>query len=107
MPVTFTFHKFSERKPAHNEDIVQLSVVGSFGFYGFEPREGSVEYSWVELDPDGSPTGNSTCYDVGDGDSLEGHRLVVIGVDGYEMDANTLWMSDADYTKVLEENIVR
>ena len=66
MSITLTFHNFSEKKPAHNEQIIFLRKLYSFDSYGFDPRESTVEYQWSLVDSDGDDCGDYVCYDEDD-----------------------------------------
>ena len=102
MPVTMIWNIAAEKKPSHGEGIIWLKVQSSFGSWGFEPREVTAEYHWVEVGEDGD-TGNAVCYEEGD-EPLEGHRLAIL-VDGWELQETDLWMNIDDYDKFLMENI--
>ncbi len=102
MPVTMTWNVISEKKPAHDQQIIWLQVRSSYGSYGFEPREITAEYQWIETDEQGD-TGSGVCYESGD-EPLEGHRLAVLA-DGWEMAETDLWMDVNDYDAFLEANI--
>lgn len=102
MPVTMTWNIATEKKPAHNQEIIWLKVSSSFASWGFEPREVTAQYQWVEVDEDGD-TGNAVCYEEGD-EPLENHRLAIL-VDGWELQETNLWMAVEDYDNLLMENI--
>ncbi len=59
MPITISFHKLSEKKPKHQEDIIWLQQTSSFGYTGFDPRNIQAEYQWTEFDDDGNDTGSA------------------------------------------------
>jgi len=102
MPVTFTFYKISERKPEHHREVVWLHPVSSFDYYGFEPKSTTVEYQWSELDEEGHPTGNAICYNVGDPEVLDDHKLEIL-FDSWYAEDDWLWMGEEDFQEVLEE----
>ena len=104
MAIQITFYRISEKKPKHNDEIIWLKPTGSFGYYGFEPREITVEYSWTEVDEKGSETGNQCCYSEEDGEELEGHKLEII-FSGYTADDNDLWCSIDDYWACFDNEI--
>lgn len=102
MSITLTFHNFSEKKPAHNEQIIFLRKLYSFDSYGFDPRESTVEYQWSLVDSDGDDCGDYVCFDEDDPtppelteeDQSEGYsyNLSVIA-DGHIMEDGCYWCS--------------
>lgn len=105
MPVTLKFYKLSEKKPKHLEDIIWLEGCGSFGSFGFNPREIKVEYSWTELDEAGFDSGNSYCYDekyLKDFNNDALFRLDIL-FDGNVGDDDTLWCSVEEYWEAFEK----
>lgn len=104
MPVTMVWNIAAEKKPAHGENIIWLKVQSSFGSWGFEPREITVEYQWVEVDEDGD-TGSAVCYEPGDKMPDDGFYRLAILVDGWELQETDIWMNIDDYDRFLMENI--
>lgn len=108
MPVTITFHKISEKKPKHMEDIIWLRNTSSFGNSGFEPREIQAEYQWTSLDENGWEDGLSFTYEEGDDEILfeehENMRLDIL-FDGYIVKDDTLWISQDDFWKCFEGTV--
>lgn len=114
MPLTLTFHKSSENKPKHDEEIVYL-YKNSAGFdsYGYDLRFDKVEYCWFEYDPEGYCTGNQACYDENDdvdllsSESENGYYWdLEVMVDGYVLDEKNViyWMSVEDWWKSFPES---
>lgn len=111
MSYTLTFNTFIEKKPAHGENIVFLSKVGSFGFYGYEMKPAQVEYCWFEYE-NGVSTGKQCCYDPDDTEEFEKEdgiewKLHIIA-DGYIVDQegfekHYLWMNEEDYFNALPQ----
>jgi hypothetical protein len=100
MPITLTFHNFSEKQPKNNEYIIYLKKRYSFGSYGFEPRESTAEYMWNCYDSEGYDTGCSVCYsdedptppEMSDEEITEGYEFKLkINVDGYYMEEGWYW----------------
>lgn len=104
MAVQFTFYRISEKKPKHNEDVIWLKSVSSFGYYGFEPKELTATYCWFEVDANGEHNGNECCYSEGDGESLEGHSLAIM-FGGYTVEPDWLWCSVDDYWDAFDNEI--
>lgn len=108
MSVTITFHRISEKKPEHQEDIIWLRKTSCFDMLGFEPREIQAEYQWTALDDEGSPNGNAYCYegegDIKDFDNPASVQLDIL-LDGYIASDDDLWISQEDYWKCFEENV--
>lgn len=102
MPVTFTFHKISEKKPEHRQEIVWMHTVSSFDYYGFEPKSCTVEYQWSEIDGDGLATGNAICYSEDDTDQPENHKLEIL-FDSWYAEDDWLWMDVNEYQELLED----
>jgi hypothetical protein len=102
---TITFKSSKDVLPEHFEEIVYLVKRTSFDSYGFDLRDGTVEYCWFELDEDGEWTGNQACYTPGD-TADEGWELramvdgYVIG-DGKKDSDNILWMTNDEWFKSL------
>lgn len=100
MPLTITFHNFSEKKPKNGESILYLKKIYSFDSYAFEPRESTAEYMWDGTDPGGYSCGSSVCYDDADPtppelldeELKEGYSYKLqICVDGYYMEDGWYW----------------
>ena len=108
MSVTITFHRISEKKPDHQEDIIWLRKTSCFDMSGFKPREIQAEYQWTALDSDGYPSGNVYCYegenDVKEFDNPDSVQLDIL-LDGYIASDDDLWISQEDYWKCFEENL--
>ena len=108
MSVTITFHRISEKKPEHQEDIIWLRKTSCFDMSGFKPREIQAEYQWTALDSDGYPSGNAYCYegenDVKEFDNPDSVQLDIL-LDGYIASDDDLWISQEDYWKCFEENL--
>ena len=108
MSVTITFHRISEKKPDHQEDIIWLRKTSCFDMSGFKPREIQAEYQWTALDSDGYPSGNAYCYegenDVKEFDNPDSVQLDIL-LDGYIASDDDLWISQEDYWKCFEENL--
>ena len=108
MSVTITFHRISEKKPEHQEDIIWLRKTSCFDMIGFEPREIQAEYQWTTLDQNGEPDGNAYCYegenDVKEFDNPDSVQLDIL-LDGYIASDDDLWISQEDYWKCFEENL--
>ena len=100
MPVTFTFHKISEKKPEHHQQIVWMHPVQNFDSYGFEPRYCSVAYIWSEIDDEGDDTGSTIRYNPEDNETPDGCRLMIL-FDRFEAREDWLWMDLEDYQDVL------
>ena len=67
---TLTFHTFAEKRPDHGQEVFTLHVSS---FYGtVEARFATVEYTWLEVDEDGKPTGDQVLYDPADGSDGSG-----------------------------------
>lgn len=104
MAINFTFYRVEEKKPDNYEDIIWLKHNNYAGYEGFNPREITVEYTWLELDENGEETGNQCCYSEGDGETLENHKLAIL-FDGYIAQPDYLWCSVEDYWKALDTEI--
>lgn len=103
MSVTMTWKVFGEEKPKHEQDIIWLRVRGDYGFFGFEPREVTVEYQWEEIDDEGYLTGVGIIYTEGD-NPPENCQLLVLA-EGFEIQETDLWMAVEEYDRFLIENI--
>lgn len=98
MSVTLTFYRFDEKKPEHDQEIIWLEGVTSFGAEGFQPRHIRAEYSWFTLDEEGEDDDNQIVYN---GETeMEDARLVIL-LDGYEAKDAFLWMALDDYWTAL------
>lgn len=104
MAIQFTFYRVSEKKPKHNEEIIWLKSTSVFAYYGFEPKEVTVEYCWSEVDETGTPTGNQCCYSEEDGEDLEEHILQIM-FGGYFAEDNWLWCSVDEYWDAFDNEI--
>lgn len=108
MSVTITFHRISEKKPEHQEDIIWLRKTSCFDMIGFEPREIQAEYQWTALDEDGCANGNAYTYegedDIKEFDDPTSVQLDIL-LDGYIASDDDLWISQEDYWKCFEENV--
>ena len=100
MPVTIKFYNVSEKKPKHGEDIIWLRRQGSFGYYGYDPRQITVEYQWDILE-DGEYNGTSCCYES-ESDFTSDEATLVILFDGQQVDEDDLWISVEDYWKCFD-----
>lgn len=103
MPVTMTWNLFSEKRPAHHEQIIWLQTTSAFDGWGYNPREICVEYCWVEMDDDGYANGISYIYE--EGDTTPDNCELAILADGNAMEESDLWMNEDDYYAFLEANI--
>lgn len=106
MPVTITFHRFGEKQPEHNQDIIWLEDTTSFGYSGFKPRHVSAEYYWqgVYLDSKGQlvPTGHDVGYspDLGEPEPDEpsmSYKLSIMTNTGHPFTNEDLWVSEDEY----------
>ena len=108
MSVTITFHRISEKKPEHQEDIIWLRKTSCFDMIGFETREIQAEYQWTALDKEGYPNGNAYCYegleDIKEFDNPDSVQLDIL-LDGYIASEDDLWISQEDYWKCFEEDL--
>jgi hypothetical protein len=81
--INFNFFEPKEKMPDHGDEIVFLTKINSFDIEFFDVRSGKVEFTWSEVDLDGTHRGNSICYE-GPDEELENdwnYRLDVIVVD--------------------------
>ena len=106
MPVTITFHRISEKKPEHLEDIIWLRNISCFDSVGFEPVSIQAIYQWTVVDEDGYCTGNDFiyegAYDIKNFDNPDNVQLEIL-LGGYSASGSDLWISLADYWKCFEE----
>lgn len=110
MEISITFKTFDKNNPPkHGEDIIVLDGVERFGFTGFNPTPAMVQYSWEELEEDGSPNGMSYCYEE---DTVEeflesgNYRLEVLcfcSKGGSVMNEKTLYTTENDYWSSFDE----
>ena len=100
MPVTIRFYKVSEKKPKHGEDIIWLRHAGSFGYYGYDPRQITVEYQWDILE-DGEYNGTSCCYESQDDFKPDEANLVIL-FDGQQATEDDLWIGVEEYWKCFD-----
>ena len=103
MSVTITFYTFEEKKPKHQESIIWLRSISSFGFEGFDPTEVDVEYCWFEVDEEGYHTGDQVCYDSEDDSVPDGCKLEVM-FDGYVATDDMLWIGVEEYWKCFDKH---
>lgn len=110
MPVTITFNRVSERVPEHNQEIIWLQKTSSFDYYGFNPRQVSVEYQWTGfyINEKGNKlqTGSAICYNTGDSvpeQEKDGTFYEIdMLVDGWTLDTEDLWIDVEDYWKCFD-----
>jgi hypothetical protein len=99
MPITQTFYRISEKRPAHEANIVY--IVDNTFYSHYELRHGEVYYQWDILDDDGRPSGSSIVYTEGE-PQPEGTRLAICA-DRSELGPNTLWADmDALWAQIEE-----
>jgi hypothetical protein len=103
MPVTFTFHTIEEKKPKHDQEIVYLRIGSEFGYAFFEPKVLQAEYRWEEIDEDGYPTGDDVIYNGESPKEMEGHKLILLDEDGWELDNKALWMPVSEWLEIQEK----
>lgn len=61
--ITLKFYTLQDRIPKHDEEIIYLRPMSSFGYYGFEPKETTAGYCWFGYDEQGLHTGAQVGYD--------------------------------------------
>ena len=97
MSITLTFHNFSERSPDHGQEIIYLRSISSFGSYGFDPRETTVEYLWELIDSGGNSVGSFVGYENGDTPPESDEEGCIyelrVSVDGSIMEDGCYWCS--------------
>ena len=106
MSVTITFHRISEKKPKHLEDIIWLRNTSCFDSFELEPRSIQAVYQWIGVDEDGYCTGNDFIYEsIEDIEYFDNTDSVQLGIlfDGYRARDDDLWISLEDYWKCFEE----
>jgi hypothetical protein len=89
MPVTITFNKVSEVKPQNGQEIIYLKRTESLGYDGFDPRECTVWYDYVDAD------GTSCCESSGDADEVEQIMFddIIADMDSLWIDLDEYWLS--------------
>ena len=88
------FHRVSEKKPKHGQEIWYIHNSNFYGTHEFKYE--TVEYIWEEVDEDGIWTGTSIGY-------LEGEETpsnCVLSLCG--LDDDTLWCSVEDVWEILK-----
>ena len=100
MPITLTFYKISERKPEHQQEIIWLKNVDSFGAEGFSPKYIKVEYTWITLNENGEEDGGQIWYDPKSQAKVANARLAML-FDGYEPQDDWLWIPESEYWESL------
>ena len=85
------FATIKDRPPKHGERvmIIEERRIAS-GVYDIEFNQGVIEYSWVEVD-EKRRTGITIQYDIGDGDKMDNH-VIVMSKDGEELSGDELWI---------------
>lgn len=102
MPVTFKFHKISELKPHHGDEIIWLKGVTSFHSQGFDPVQTVARYMWAEVDDSNDFTGTFIEYDP-DEPTIDYEALLMLQFDGVFVGPDDLWMSVDDYWDSFED----
>lgn len=94
MPRSLTLHTFTEKKPAHGQEIF---LFRTSSFYGaIEPLFAEVEYSWFEVDENGDDTGDQILFDPEDPAPPENCRLEVLLTPQITHSEGDLWCPASD-----------
>lgn len=102
MPVNLPFHRFKEKQPKHEQEIIWLQTGLSFDSDTINIRQLTVRKVWVEVDNDGCTTGNSICYTKGDEKNPPENHTLMTEFDDVYADDDFLWMDiDRFCNKVL------
>lgn len=112
MPVTITFHKIKEKKPEHDQNIIWLEKIRSYGYYGFNPKSCKAEYYWQgnKMYDSGRilATGTDICYCEGDEvpePDTDGtfYVLALMTNTGCPLTDDDLWVSEDEYWECFDE----
>ena len=97
--IQIPFYRIDEQQPQHQEAIIWLWRRSAFDLTSFDPREVTVEYTWVNHE-----TGNQTTYQQDDPEGSDipaGYSLEIL-LDHQYAEPYDLWCPLDVYASLLE-----